>query len=318
MSDWGRIKLCDECGAGNPADVECCVKCNSEFIPCNHEMTAFEKYMSQYDGNRDLTEYLDFFNSIREPAIGLKKTESKQFNKIGGLPSMPSELIWPVWNGKPLAFLCQFDLSQFPHSHTRYQLPATGLLYFFYDQEQTTWGFDPKDVGGWHILYTSLTEDACVEQPAPEGLDSDNIFKEQFVSFTCIDTYPSPEDERIQALNLMESKYSAYCELCSSVFPGKPMHQFFGHQSPIQGNYMNLDCQLASHGIYCGDSKGYRSLKARFLDSGKKDWILLFQLDSDEDSNMMWGDCGRLYFWIKKDDLKTQRFDKTWMIFQCY
>ena len=41
------------------------------------------------------------------------------------------------------------------------------------------------------------------------------------------------------------------------------------------------------------------------------------QLDSDDAAKMMWGDAGRLYFWIRDQDLRERRFDKTWMIYQC-
>lgn len=41
------------------------------------------------------------------------------------------------------------------------------------------------------------------------------------------------------------------------------------------------------------------------------DLCLLFQVDSDEPAGMMWGDVGRLYIWIGRDDLTARRFDRT-------
>jgi uncharacterized protein YwqG len=32
---------------------------------------------------------------------------------------------------------------------------------------------------------------------------------------------------------------------------------------------------------------------------------------------MMWGDAGKLYFWITKDDFINRNFENTWMILQC-
>jgi uncharacterized protein YwqG len=55
----------------------------------------------------------------------------------------------------------------------------------------------------------------------------------------------------------------------------------------------------------------------RFL-SGVDQWLLLLQLDSDDPIDVMWGDGGMLYFWIRRDDLANRRFDKTWMTLQCY
>jgi uncharacterized protein YwqG len=53
------------------------------------------------------------------------------------------------------------------------------------------------------------------------------------------------------------------------------------------------------------------------LENGRSDWLLLFQLDSDDAAKMMWGDAGRLYFWITKQDLARRDFSNVWMILQC-
>ncbi len=81
---------------------------------------------------------------------------------------------------------------------------------------------------------------------------------------------------------------------------------------------MDLECQLASNGIYQGDNEWINNKKAEKLAAGKDDWIMLFQLDSDDETKMMWGDVGMLYFWIKKKDLESLNFDNCWMILQCY
>ena len=73
-----------------------------------------------------------------------------------------------------------------------------------------------------------------------------------------------------------------------------------------------------SNGLYCSDASGYKDPRAKELESGAKDWRLLLQIDSDDKASMMWGDSGRLYFWIRQDDLQNKRFEKTWVILQCY
>jgi uncharacterized protein YwqG len=44
-------------------------------------------------------------------------------------------------------------------------------------------------------------------------------------------------------------------------------------------------------------------------------WRLLLQLDSDD--AWMWGDCGRLYFWVHEADLARGDFSRAWMVLQC-
>jgi len=33
---------------------------------------------------------------------------------------------------------------------------------------------------------------------------------------------------------------------------------------------------------------------------------------------MKWGDCGGLYYWIRRQDLAAARFDQSWFVFQSH
>ena len=48
-----------------------------------------------------------------------------------------------------------------------------------------------------------------------------------------------------------------------------------------------------------------------------EDWSLLLQLDSDEKALTMWGDAGRLFYWILQKDLTVKDFSNSWMTCQC-
>ena len=51
---------------------------------------------------------------------------------------------------------------------------------------------------------------------------------------------------------------------------------------------------------------------------GAVDWELLLQIDTDEEGpGWMWGDVGRLYFWLRSEDLVAQRFENAWLVLQC-
>ena len=66
---------------------------------------------------------------------------------------------------------------------------------------------------------------------------------------------------------------------------------------------------------------GYPDIIQDSMEFENEDRILLFEMGTieDEDSGyeLMWGDCGHIYFWIKKQDLKESKFDKVWLILQC-
>lgn len=266
---------------------------------------------------RGLELHLVFLDTLKAPAIALLASDGPTRSRIGGLPSLPDDIPWPLWKGKPMAFLCQLGLREIPAGCERHGLPDSGVLCFFYNQEQETWGFDPKDEGSWRVIYAAAADIGDARRAAPDGLEKGSIYPEKPVVLTPVETYPDCQDDRVGALDLSDDQIDEYDEWRLRGFGDAPQHQLFGHPTPVQGNYMDLDCQLVSNGLYCGKPSGYRDPRAAELEKGRQDWMLLLQLDSDDDAGMMWGDCGMLYFWIRKDDLRAGRFDKCWMILQC-
>jgi uncharacterized protein YwqG len=81
---------------------------------------------------------------------------------------------------------------------------------------------------------------------------------------------------------------------------------------------MELECQLVSNGVYCGEPSEDDSPETRALEGGAKDWRLLLQVDSDDDLGVTWGDLGSLYFWIRESDARSGRFDNCWVVLQCH
>ena len=74
-------------------------------------------------------------------------------------------------------------------------------------------------------------------------------------------------------------------------------HQLFGYPVMIQDGDMQEECVER-----CGGNI--------------EDWILLLQLDGDSELPMIWGDAGRAYYWIRKQDLAVGDFSNTYMTIQ--
>jgi uncharacterized protein YwqG len=53
------------------------------------------------------------------------------------------------------------------------------------------------------------------------------------------------------------------------------------------------------------------------LKGGAAEWMLLLQVDTDDEVGWMWGDVGTICFWVRESNLSAGRFDRVWMIFQC-
>jgi uncharacterized protein YwqG len=264
-----------------------------------------------------LDAHIDFLKSLRQPAIALKKSSTDSNSQIGGRPNLPDDIEWPSWKNSHLAFLCQLDLSQIPDEFAD-KLPKYGGLLFFYCQEQETWGFAPKDKGSWKVIYTDKDLSLIPEREFPADIKEHSIYESKEVSFKAVNVYPDYQNARVNELDLNDTQMDEYDELSLSVFDSNYAHQMFGYPSPVQGNNMELECQLVSNGLDCGSQSGYNDPRSKEFAIGKDDWVLLLQLDSDDDCGMMWGDAGMLYFWIRKQDLENANFDNVWMILQCH
>jgi uncharacterized protein YwqG len=55
-----------------------------------------------------------------------------------------------------------------------------------------------------------------------------------------------------------------------------------------------------------------------FAASDASAWRLLLQIDSDDDLGLRWGDCGRLYFGMRADDLRAERFERVVITWQSH
>lgn len=189
-------------------------------------------------------------------------------------------------------------------------MPKDGLVSFFYCADQEAWGFDPKDRQRFKVIYFDKA-DELVKHDLPIDLQPHSIFKPNLLTFASSFSIPTWEDDAIDGL-IPREDFHNYIEASTGA-----ENQILGYANCIQAP-MELECQLVTNGLYCGDATGYENPKRKELEKGKNDWVLLLQIDSEEDkTGMMWGDCGRIYFWIRKQDLSNKDFSKTWCILQC-
>jgi uncharacterized protein YwqG len=234
-------------------------------------------------------------------------------SRLGGEPDLPPSVPWPEWRGRPLSFVAQIGMSDLPQVPDQ-ALPMAGLLSFFYDGEQEVWGFDPRDRGGWRVLWAD--PGAPLEsRRSPAELADHGRFRARGLSPTIEVTHVSPESAELEQLGLSRDEWFRYAELVEEADTG-PIHRFLGHPDPIQGD-MQLECQLVTNGLYCGDGSAYKDPRADALRAGAVDWRLLLQIDSDDDAEMMWGDVGRLYYWLTTDAFARRDWTSSWMILQC-
>lgn len=241
------------------------------------------------------------------------KTERRSF--LGGKPMVSSSFEWPRKNAKPLGFIAQLDLKEINSDKIVDWLPNVGRLLFFYDQEEWPWGFDPKDRGGWSVIYDSGSSDLNL-QDTPPDMNAEHIAPTtKYIERELFTSYPDGQRVDFDAIGLSED--DEYFDFLHEHFGDEPRHQVGGFPSPVQNDCMEEECQLVSGGVYCGNPEGYSSKQAEMLRAKENDWRLLFQIDSDDEAETMWGDMGMLYFWIRESDARKYKFSDVWMVLQC-
>lgn len=256
-------------------------------------------------------------NAGAQPAVqwvGAGQTPVR--SKLGGMPDLPKGFNWPQWKNKPLAFVAQIDLGEVPHVDGLLELPASGMLYFFYDQERSTWGFDPKDVGSWRVMHVPKSALLTRAKP-PAGLSADSIFAEKRLAPRVIKSYPSLERvDRFRGV-VPDAAYDALDARLAEIYGAQPRHQIGGYPVAVQNDDMEREAQMTSKGINLAKADE-RDPRIHKLSPGVANWRLLLQLDTDDEAGMMWGDMGKLYFWIESDALAKGDFSRVWMVLQCY
>ena len=254
---------------------------------------------------------------LAAPAVHIVKTDAPSRSHFGGSPNLPPGLDWPVRNGTRLEFLARLSLSETRRAHAIEWLPDAGALLFFYDVTEQPWGFDPKDRGSSAVL---LAPDlpGPISQPEAGTERNASALPHRNAAFGRIDALPSTDRAAVRALELSAKESDLYCELADRVFCGEPKHQIAGLPSPIQGDGMELECQLVSNGLNCGDGTGYVDRRAGPLTAGAANWRLLLQFDSDDALGVMWGDAGVAYYWVEEHQARVGRFENAWLILQCY
>lgn len=249
-------------------------------------------------------------------------------SKIGGQPWLPPDFSWPTFHDaetettRPLSFFCQIDLAQVTAWDAEGLLPKKGLLSFFYDCEAFRWGFDPADKGAARVLYFENGEDFAA-RPLPDELAEEYRIPELAVRFAGRPSYPDKEE--LELLTGREYHWDDYDKALQKLgidTDHDPQdHKLLGYADVIQSE-MLIECERISRGLGCGDAENYGQTgideESEIL-AAAKDWTLLLQLYTieTEDFEWMFGDCGMLYFYIRKQDLAQRKFEDAWFCVQC-
>ena len=279
----------------------------------------------------DLAQILDILrkNEIAVTTRKAKNGGSVYRSKFGGNPATPAGFEWPRFDAenydgetanRPLSFLCQMNLEEICAYDKDDMLPKKGLLLFFYEQESMRWGFDPEDAGCSRVYYF---EDVSRLTAAdfPDDLSEEYRVREFDLSFKSQASYPSFEE--LECHSDVDCDWDDYDEAVEDkgYELDSERHKLLGYADLVQGE-MLTECERTTRGLYCGDAESYQNTSEDVKEDVRKTatgWVLLFQMASiqEDDYELMFGDLGNLYFYIRKQDLMERSFDKVWLVLQC-
>jgi uncharacterized protein YwqG len=234
-------------------------------------------------------------------------------SRVGGLPDLPPDIPWATdRKGSPLSFIAQINCRELKPYDLDNLLPDAGLLYFFYDAEQEAIGVDPKDREKFKVVFYDGPFRNLGPATFPEDLPDYGQFDECAITFKSSLSLPdAPEN---WGVSLSQAETQKYIQL-QNQYQESLYHKMLGYANPLQ-NSMELDCQLVTNGIFIGNTSGFRGRRRTELEKTMGEWRLLLQLHSDDFPGMIWGEEGRLYFWIKAMDLKNRNFKNCWALQQ--
>lgn len=264
-------------------------------------------------------------------------------SKLGGSPDVPPGFQWKSWHGIPLTFIAQFRLSDVTSYDREGLLPKQGMLYCFYEAQFVPDDEHPQnaDRGMTYVWYypdatgglerkTHPLESNIQEMPRriseqfgyPYGVSESRAQNRPLhpcrISFEAAHSLPSPMGmillpelyDAKEAKRKSEGLWTLYREI---TLP-KPMHQLLGAPGAIQ-NPMEETCERVLNRWYPGETA---SQDVPQLEERAKDWRLLLQMDYDVELGLVVGDMGRLFLWIRKQDLAACDFSDVVTITESY
>ena len=223
----------------------------------------------------------------------------------------------------PLSFVAQIDFAELHAVHALDGFPHAGRLLLFCDPLDWPWGAR-DDQARAQAIFAELPPERRRPPPefdAPEArelMPRGYVFKPRALRPTAW-LLPPPWGSR-EFLRLRAEAPAAWAHQADVFFAydrfwtdlyaqhpetfgrrGDMIHQVGGTAFSIQEPVEDECAKFAGDAVEAADI-----------------WQLVLQIDSDIEVGMEWGDVGRLYLCARNRDLAARRFDRCWMVMQCY
>ncbi|MDN3673803.1 DUF1963 domain-containing protein [Flavobacterium branchiarum] len=249
---------------------------------------TFPDYLKKFE--TDLLKYKLDYVQIQAKPIKNSDTLNLTQSKFLGKPYLPVGMEYPKDKmGKPMILMSQLNFSEIPKLEN---YPEQGILQFYISGE------DWYDMSDYKVLYHPEIENHQTNFDfLTEDLYSDSpINCEHSLTFSTEIEYGGSQDFRFD--------YS---------FDGLDYWEFEETLGESQKN--EVDGMFSNCGHKIGGYAYFTQSDPREYDTTTENDILLLQIDTDDE--IMFGDSGVANFFINKEDLINQNFEKAYFNWDC-
>ena len=231
-------------------------------------------------------------NFIRATAEKTRATKPWQ-SKVGGQPYLPKGSAWPsASDGRELFFLAQINFAEMPSLPP---FPGQGIVQFFIlDDDLYGMDFDDGEKQDTFrvLFHPEVVQNEAVLQSAPAMLRD-------------YDELPHHPDECYPLRFSLEEEVAAITDYrFDQLFGADFFRQFGAKEWDIMDEFGKA---VRPQGHKIGGYAYFTQDDPRRADDPM---LLLFQLDSDEPMDLMWGDMGVGHFFIREKDLVARDFSR--------
>lgn len=222
-------------------------------------------------------------------------------SKVGGHPYLPKDTDWPTDpSGKELFFLAQLNFADMPPLSP---FPSAGIVQFFIlDDDLYGMDFDDAEAQDtFRVLYHEnvVRNNSQLRTDFPPLRDYDELL-------------PHHPDESYPLVFSLEEELMPMTDYQFSQRFGGDFFQKFGDQEWAVTEQFNKAIRSDGHKL-----GGYAYFTQDDPRRPEDPMLLLFQLDSDERMDLMWGDMGVGHFFIREKDLAARNFSRVLYDWDC-
>lgn len=264
----------------------------------------------EIDLPNELLAYKDRIESTIKPFIEIKAEAKDNLHlwqsKFGGLPYFPKDLQYPTDSkGQAMFLLAQINFGETPKLVS---FPEKGILQFYISNGSDFYGACFESLAkqdDFRVLYF------------PEVTEDDQFLVTKFDFLPKPDMVPIDKQSSL-TFTLKHAPLSVYdyqFEPAILNIDSKLKYELFENHKKIYEEHEKL---FRSEGHKLGGYPYFTQNDPRELETYKsEEYMLLFQMDTDNEAGIMWGDCGVANFFISQRDLESKNFSRVLYNWDC-